>query len=321
MRFDWPYLDLTDPSRDVLFTVADANYNPQLFLLGALDPTPATDPTDDLRNIRRNIASTGGWWHPVTNDRLYTRVLGPETFDTLIRARKREFWVRMLSGDSMGVNELNQANYVPADEVWGFWHDEGLGTLNPLNHRTLNQFVVADGIVARAVILDANGNDLRYPAGTGVALDALDAHVKFSYSDGRNDNVYYFNALENLADPDQPDGSVDSSLPADGVVDYVIPNIPTLLRAGGVSRENVLEADNRLADNQLAADRVTRANLGSPLLPRLPAVVTPDLWVTRSKTRPGSPGFRRRFVQSLQVPTAGGREPSRVIAQSPGQAF
>jgi len=309
----WPYVDPIDPTFDANIVSGDATFNQFAFLLGALDPTPGLNPNDDLRAVWREVLDSGGYWHPVTGDRQYLRVLGRDTFDTLLRARKREFWIRMLSGETMGILDLAPD---PANGLAGYWYDEGYGVPNIANRRPVNAYVVADGIIGRAVILNAAGVPVTY---SGVPLDALDAHVKFSYGDGRNQETYYFNAAENLAHPDSPDGSVDTN--GDGTVNIIVPNIPTLLRAGGFAVVDVLHADSRLADSHLAADRITRANLGSPLLPRLPSVVTSEFWVTRSKTRPGAPGFKRRFVQSVQVPAATGRTPSTTIARSPGHAM
>ena len=264
----------------------------------------------------------------MTNDRLFLRVLGRDAFDTLLQSKKREFWLRMMGGEHMEVQELEPTsvatptlstthpNYIPDDGHLGFWYDEGYGLPNATNRRVVNEYVVADGVIARAMILDGNGNPILYD---GYALDALDAGLKFSYSDGEHGSVHYFNAIENLTHPESLDGSVDSD--DDGVVDYLIPNIPTMLKTGNVANDLVIDADNTLAENQLSATRSSRANMGSPLLPRLPKVVTLELWVTRSQTRPGAPVFRRRFVQGIQVPAATGRIPSTVIAKSPGQAM
>ena len=310
----WPYVDPLNPSFDaVAGTFGDPVFNQLKFLLEAVDPTPFSDPADDLRNVYDDIKLSNGWWHPVTNDRLFLRVLGREAFDTMLQSKKREFWLRMLGGEDMGVLDLAPT---PADGHNGYWYDEGYRVPNVTNRRVVNEYVVADGIIARAAILDANGDPIVY---SGVVLDALDADVKFSYSDGQHGSVHYFNALENLANPDSLDGSVDTD--GNGVVDYLVPNIPTMLKTANVANDLVIDADNTLAENQLSATRSNRANMGSPLLPRLPKVVSPELWVTRSQTRPGAPVFRRRFVQGIQVPAATGRIPSTIIAKSPGQAM
>lgn len=310
----WPYVDPLNPSLDAVSgTFGDPVFNQLKFLLEGIDPTPFTDPSDDLRNVYDDIKLSNGWWHPVTNDRLFLRVLGREAFDAMLQSKKREFWLRMLGGEDMGVLDLAP---VPADGHNGFWYDEGYQVPNVTNRRVVNEYVVADGIIARATILDADGAPIVY---SGVALDALDAELKFSYSDGEHGSVHYFNAIENLAHPDSLDGSVDTD--GNGVVDYLVPNLPTMLKTGAVANDLVVDADNKLAENQLSATRSSRANMGSPLLPRLPKVVTPELWVTRSQTRPGAPVFRRRFVQGIQVPAATGRIPSTIIAKSPGQAM
>ncbi|MCF6285359.1 MAG: prepilin-type N-terminal cleavage/methylation domain-containing protein, partial [Candidatus Hydrogenedentes bacterium] len=193
----WPYVDPVEPTLDgVTGTFGDPTFNQLRFLLGAVDSTPFVDPNDDLRNVFGDIAANGGWWHPVTNDRMYLRVLGRDSFDALLRARKREFWIRMLSGEDMGVIELAPDT---ANGVAGYWYDEGYEQVNLVpRHPVVNEYVVADGIIARAIILDPA---TEVPVLVfGEFLDALDAQIKFSYSDGKNGSVNYFNAMENLAD-------------------------------------------------------------------------------------------------------------------------
>jgi prepilin-type N-terminal cleavage/methylation domain-containing protein len=309
----WPYVDPINPAADAPVNPFDGGA-PQLeFLLSALDPSPALSNGDDLREIYDDIKLSNGWWHPVTNDRLFLRVLGREAFDTMLQSKRREFWLRMLGGEDMGVADLAPDS---GNGHNGYWYDEGYQVPNATNRRVVNEFVVADGIIARATILDADGNPIQY---SGVALDALDADVKFSYGDGEHGSVHYFNAIENLTTPENPDQFFDSD--SNGTLDDYYPNIPTMLKTGNVANDLVIDADNALAENQLSATRSSRANMGSPLLPRLPEVVTLELWVTRSQTRPGAPVFRRRFVQGIQVPAATGRIPSTVIAKSPGQAM
>lgn len=339
-NLDWrfAYVDPIEPSDDAAPTSGDPGFGQYNFLKGALDATPTNASADgsDVRDLFFNInVASGGW--DVGGEDLYLRVLNRNTFDTLLQARKREFWIRMLSGDNMGVDELDFAalgtipgypdhDYDAANNVWGYWYDESLGTVNPLGRRTVNEFIVADGIIARAVPR-ANGADLSIAVGGEIReLDVLDAAPRFAYGDARNGTSHYFNAAENLADPFNLDGIYDFD--DDGVVDpgEEYPNVPTLVHGGAYSnypdRETMLlSADTDLAENQLSNNRVSLQNMGSPFLPRLPAAVVPQLWVTRSATRPGAPGFRRRFVQSIPVPTASGRTPSTVIAQSPGQSM
>lgn len=310
---NWPNVDPGgDPDDDP--APADADQSAQLdFLLGALNPNPGSN-TTDLRRMYTNINSSGGWPHPVTGDELYLRVLGRDTFARMLDARKREFWVRMLSGDPMGVPAL-QPDTDPANEngSWGYWYDEGFNATNgnARQRRTVNEFVVADGIIRRAVVFDAAGADPLFidvpvPGEPDVPLDALDAAVKFSYGDGANQPVHHFNDLVNLRNPDDPNSVFG-------------PTIPSLVNnaSGTIFEGDLVQADNQLADNLLGV-RSTRRNMGSILAPRIPEVVTPQFWLTRSKRRPGGADFRRLFVQSIQVPAAAGRDTGSAIALGPG---
>lgn len=315
----WPYVDALNENLDEGGLVPESDPEKQQdFLLEALSPSPDLF-TYDLRRMYRNINEGGGVTHPVTFDRLYLRTLGRSTFDAMLQARKREFWIRMLSGESMGLASL-------AD---GYWYDEGSGATNPYGKRTVNEYVVANGIISRAVILvPGTETPLRTFVGTetlrqiptanpadGVPMDALDADVRFSYSDGLNGEVYYFNALENLLDPDDPylQKTADPN---------PHPDLYTLVRngSGAIFNQDLVYADNAIAED-LLGNRSTRKTMGSPLLPRIPAVVTPQLWVTRSKRRPGGADVRRLFMQSIQIPAATGRTAESTIALGPGGAL
>lgn len=358
----WPYVDAIDPAKDSLVAgpPMDANQTAQFqFLMGALDATPSTT-GDDLRDLYAQInrggdpsCPNGGWQNPVTLECMSLRVLGPDTFNQLLNARKREFWLRMLS-DDLGLYTPTDLMPAPADGSTGYWYDEGFGVLNnPREMRNLNEHVLATGIIASVSVVDpTTKNGIEIISGTAASLgkfvnmDLYDADPRFSYgdaqtaedwsgNDGRdNDNdgliderdelssisyrteatyLHYFNAIDNLRDPNAPDAFIQATgSPA---------NIPGLLQnANPIDAQDLVFADNRLADN-LLGNRDSNKNLGSPLLPRLPAVVTLDIWVTRPRTRPGAPDFRRRFTQSILVPTAQGRDVSSTIALGPGASL
>lgn len=311
INLEWPYVDALDDARDAVFPDETDPEIQQDFLLSAINPSP--DFTNyDLRNMLFDINQIdGGWTHPITLDTLYLRVLGRSSIDAMLQARKREFWIRMLSGESMGLASL----------AGGYWYDEGTGLPNDNFKRIVNEYVVADGIISRAIILVP---DTETPLFTFVgaeplrpipdtAMDALDADVRFAYSDGQNNFVNYFNALENLADPDDPylNGPNTSG-----------PDLYSLVRNGTgiIEKGPLIRADNALADSLLGT-RDSRKNMGSILTPRIPAVVTPQLWVTRSKRRAGGADIRRLFTQSIQIPAATGRTAPTAVAVGPGGAL
>ena len=124
----------------------------------------------------------------------------------------------------------------------------------------------------------------------------------------------YFNDLENLRDPKAPDDYTPAPSNGPG-------SIPAMLLNGNpIVEQDLIYVDGVLADNVLG-NRSSSKNLGSPLLPRIPSVVTLDFWVTRAKTRPGAPDFRRRFTQSIPVPAAQGRAVTSTIALGPGASL
>ena len=323
---EWPYMDMADSNNDA--APASLDGNPQLeFIRGALSPDPATtNSPSDLRNrlydINVNLQGV-----PLANgDRTYLRVLGPQTFQQLVNARKREFWVRMLSGDqSMGVPSLaKDTNPAAQNGCWGFWYNEEYGAVNgnARHRRILNEYVIARGVVGAAEVLEKGSTDpvqmfdgrppLLYAVETlrpipDTPIDVLDADVRFAYGDGSNGSANYFNALDNLGDLDNP---------------YRLDNLYALVNngTGAIANADLIEADNALADD-LLGNRSSRSNMGSPLAPRIPALVTADFWVTRTRTRPGAPDMLKHFSQTVQIPTAQGRSVSSTIAQGPGASL
>jgi len=314
IQLDWPYVDPSDPLRDAVTPPATDGNAQQSFLLGAIDPTPF-DLNYDMRDMLQIINSSGGVAHPVTGDQLYLRALGRDTFDQMLKARKREFWLRMLSGEPMNLPTLTpDATYGSV----GYWHDERLNAPNIRRMRVLNEYLIADGIVARTRLYQPDSEvpvfvDLA-PGGmdpNDIFPDVFDAEVMFSYGDGGSAPVNYFNDIENLRNPDDPHSAGGGPV-----------NVPTLLAQGaaGFSDVDLVEADKALADT-LLGNRSNRKNLGSPLAPRIPSVVTTDFWVTRTRTRPGAPDILKRFSQTVQIPTAQGRSVSTTIAQGPGASL
>ncbi len=312
----WPYVDPISPGNDATPLAGDGDTQQQ-FLLGALDPNPS-DPsgTFDMRNWYQAINAGVGAPHPSAGQ-LYLRALGRDTFDQMLKARKREFWLRMLSGEPMNMPTLTpDASYGSV----GYWHDERLNAPNDRNMRVLNEYLLADGIVARTRLLQPNSENYLFvdlppvgpvPGPEDILPDILDAEVMFSYGDGGSVPVNYFNDIENLRNPDDPHGAGGGPI-----------NVPTLLAQGaaGFSDVDLIVADKELADT-LLGNRSNRKNMGSPLAPRIPSVVTTDFWVTRTRTRPGAPDILKRFSQTVQIPTAQGRSVSTTIAQGPGASL
>lgn len=324
---NWLNIDPRDQSQDVIPAAWESSQGyMQKFLYGALNPTwrqsPSPNDTLDLRYIYDGLKASGAP-HPVTGETRYPRVLGPQVFDQLLKIRKREFWLRMLSGEDLRVlgNDIN-------DGAVGFWNDEGYNGPNNRRKRVINEYVVAEGIVSRARLLTPITEAPLF-AFTGVPIDILDADVKFYYGDGESAPINYFNDIQNLRNSDNPDGTADpmTSPYADGVVQ----SVPMLLADLYDSRD-FIEADSALADALVgSASRVdpnnptqtiaNRALLGSPLRPRIPQVVTTDFWVTRTRTRPGAPDIIKRFTQTIQIPAAHGRSVSTTVARGPGASL
>lgn len=315
---NWPYVDPINPSADATPPAnSDGDYLQQ-FILGAVDPTPG-DIQYDLRGMFTSINTNNGWVHPVTGDTLYLRALGRDTFEQLLKARQREFWLRMLSGETMNLPSLAPDL---ADGSVGYWNDERYNGPNNRRKRVVNEYIIADSIVSFAKLYQPN-SDIPVEPAPGIFVDILDAEVKFSYGDGSNEPVNYFNDIQNLRDPDSPDGiwkyNGPLPVPPNPYLDGIKHSVPMLL-TNSFDESDLLEADGFLADDALG-NRSSRKNLGSPLAPRIPSVVTTDFWVTRTRTRPGAPDILKRFSQTVQIPTAQGRSVSTTIAQGPGASL
>ncbi|MBL7645328.1 MAG: prepilin-type N-terminal cleavage/methylation domain-containing protein [Candidatus Hydrogenedentes bacterium] len=341
ISLDWPYVDPIEPANDAATPPATDGNAQQAFLLRALDPTPGDtnyDMREIYRTINRDTLGTGGYLLP-SGERMFLRALGHDTFQQLLNARKREFWLRMLSGEPMGLPTLTpDASHGSV----GYWYDERLNAPNSRNMRVLNEYVIADGIVGRSILLQPNSEIELYidvdgnsnPSPPDIFPDILDAEVKFAYGDGSNPAQQYFNDIQNLRDPENPDGNTGGANPA-----LYEPSIPILLSkdngyfgVGDFTDGDLVAADMALSNTMLGSNtKVDPANpsqripnaakMGSPLAPRIPSVVSTDFWVTRTRTRPGAPDILKRFSQTVQIPTAQGRSATTTIAQGPGASL
>lgn len=217
--------------------------------------------------------------------------LNPETVREIIAAKRREIWIRLLAGDTtLGLPS--------------FWKDSAEDTFDP--RPFVGDYVIAERILVRATLLLPNGEErLILPGAPTLRLDALRVPGIFNYGtlDNNGTEVYRrtFNALDNLNIGGYTSPDVGEITYADFIADPAARLVyydDALVRALGERRDAALLA-------------------GSPLAPRLPALISPGLWFMDASPAPGAADFRRWFTQTIEVPSATGRNVSpRLTARS-----
>lgn len=240
------------------------------------------------------LGGIGGTGNDIRNALLFTNAqlhaINAKTVGALIAAKKREVWIRLLAGDaSLGV---------PA-----FWGDPS----DPDDDRPLaKDYVIAERILVEAVLLSPDSTvTLTLPSEPASALDALLVPGIFNYGaiDNGGNEVFRrtFNALENL----NADGYENLRQQAITYSEF--------LADPGARAKDYDEALVRA----LGERRDTALLAGSPLAPRLPALISPGLWFMDASPAPGAADFRRWFTQTIEVPSATGRDVSpRVTARA-----
>lgn len=166
-------------------------------------------------------------------------------------------------------------------QFWG-------GGRDPRDH------VIAERILVTADLFTADGSDPVFIPGTTTFVDALLVPGAFLYLDDTERDSRWFNALHNV---DLSTGGLYGRALEIGDLAAVEAFDLALVRAYGERRD-------------------AQRQLGSPLAPRIPAMVSPGLWLMLERPSPGAPDFRRWFTQTIDVPSAAGRAISpRVTAR------
>ncbi|MBI2432096.1 MAG: hypothetical protein HYV26_04430 [Candidatus Hydrogenedentes bacterium] len=278
----WPGIDLLNPVNDRWDNTEGRNRNLYIQVLSALNPDAANlNDGRDIRVLMDNIIGSGD---PLT-------ALGPETIGTLVEARIRELWLRMVAGQQ------------DLPDLW-----TGMG-------RDPRDYVVADSIVTSAQPKDpVTGALLTWPDADGTPANALYASGYFYYSNSVQEYSTYFNALQNI----EPPRSLQAINNAQGLgmIGY-----KEYMQAVAVASnpENVLQAFDRTLTESVGGTRLASDTLGSPLLPQLPNIVRPGFWIMKPATRPGGADFRRWFGQGIDVPSALNRSIEASLIANPSQ--
>lgn len=287
---EWPYIDLNDPSRDTPGpgfegTPTGALYD---YLLSAIGGQ-AGDMRDVIATFRNYDPAS--YADEVNNPgQRSLRAVDASLVDTLLKNRKREYWIRLLADD-------------PTVTAAGrFWTND---PLDGSGKKNIRDFLLTERILNRAAIIDpSTGQPLRFfgtSAGVSIDLprvDALKVPGIFSYGNDKSDfaetnaSSTYLNTLERLPARAQYDA---------------------YLRSPSVA--NLQELDSSL-EGVLAGGGNSVVWQGSPLVPRLPNLVQVRFWIADEKVLPNAVDFRRLFTQLIEVPAGARRDYTEQAARS-----
>lgn len=288
----WPYFDYAAEEKDV--PEGDSGPSDALYYfikagLGDRSNDPyATNPINgDMRTLMADVfSSTGLTNYLEQNDQVQLYALSPATVKTIIENKRREYWIRLLADDPAVVRPEGGVN--PEAYGWSprFWNNNADATTD---RPYAKDYVLTEKILNRATLLSpVDGQPLTYyfndPAtGNSIAvqLDGLKVPGIFNYGFDKTEFAEanaisgYLNTLERL----------------DGYMNFY--NDPTPLR---------LAQFDQALQGMMASGGNATVNAGSPIVPRLPALVQIRFWLCDEKVLPNAPDFRRLFTQLIQVP-------------------
>jgi len=275
--FTWPKFDPTSPINDLLGPgtgpgdLPDGSPTQELwaYLVSAIRANN-TDLRALMLQVRANqtneYANPGPQLHGLT----------PETINKIIAAKRREIWLRMLADDP---------TLVGPGRLPSFWRTSA--NIND-NRPLLRDYVISQRILHRAILLVAeNEGPYTYPPLDTTAgqfqVDVLKVPGIFRYGyskddfDEMNTTSLTQNTLELLP----------------GYTDFM--RNPT----GGAP---LYDFDAILA-SAIASGPNEDTLLGTPIAPRLPALVQVRFWLMDEKPLLNLADFRRLYVQVMQVPS------------------
>lgn len=289
-NMEWPYIDRVDSNRDTPGASAEGTPTGALydFLLTAIG-----GPNGDMRDVVaafRNFDPIN-YTQEAGNDSLRTlRAVDASLIDTLLKSKKREYWIRLLADDP-GVTGAGR-----------FWTND---PLDGSGKKNIRDFLLTERILNRATLLDpSSGQPFSFFGSDGAVsislnrVDALKVPGIFSYGftkadfDETNTASNYLNTLERLPARSQYEA---------------------FLRGPSITTLQDLDRD---LEGVLAGGGNSFVWQGSPLVPRLPSLVQIRFWIADEKVLPNAVDFRRLFTQLIEVPAGASRDLSSQTAQS-----
>lgn len=242
-------------------------------MLSAINPQ-VYDDTYDMRTLL---------WRQ--NQNVSLNMINADVVKKILDAKRREIWVRMLSGDPALDQADAQARGLCSLGAW-FWAD-----------KDINDYLLSDHILFKAQLLHPDTEEPLMLPGTREPMDALYGPGIFSYGDGKTDEYgnstfsYYYNDTMNL----QPCSKNNDENDEEYELDY-----PGYMRTLTPDIEDLKAFDDFLT--RIKASKVDNLP-GSPLEPRLPYTVAPQFWLLLERREPGAPDFRKWFSQMITLPS------------------
>lgn len=285
----WPYIDPVEPLRD---TPGDADQTPSGLLYDyLLTAIGGPNINNDMRALALTAFNAG---NPANYGGNYAQLhaVNGDVVKKLIDSRRREYWIRLLADDRTIVApsavDPTAVGFSPR-----FWtNDPNDASGKPF----ARNYVMSERILNRAVLLNpANGQPFTFFANTpdtGLVqlqeVDGLKVPGIFNYGFDKaefaesNTLSGFMNTLERMSD---------------GYADFK--NNPAPAQLTNFDRE----LQNAVSGGVSAAEY-----FGSPMNPRLPALVQVRFWIADEKVLPNAPDFRRLFTQLIQVPAGAARD-------------
>lgn len=324
----WPPLRPRDYKADYDdLNALDGNelYNPEYNLLGAMLTAVNNDPSLLPDNDLRSLALAG----TVQNyDQPYRlRGITHDTASEILASARRALWLRLLQGEEVIPGHLFWATDEALADAQYRYESTGDGSdLEYLESRpNANDYVVAEGVLRSLIMRSPDTGDIVYvtpqdiAAFLGATLDfepqraqAFAAAGLFAYGDGNEHYLPYYNTAENIR---SNQGLYVASAGGESQPFFYTYN-DWLAGNVAISGDYPTPALDKTIIDASTRGRRAEAVLGSPLLPRLPAVVVVNIEISEEHVSPGAGDFRRKFTQAVDVPTAigAGTGPPNFIA-------
>lgn len=305
---NWPSIDANDSANDIPNNPPETTPDGALyyFLKSALGdrsheqnaPNPVNN---DLRDLAANTFSATGTasYIPANKNAAVPQLnaIGADFVELAVADKRREFWIRLLADDptivqpDAGVND-GATGFAPR-----FWTNDPADS----NHKYIKDRILTERILNRATLLQPDGSPFVYRiahpttnALIPVTIDALKVPGVFAYGFDKTDFS---------------EGSEAAT------------TMNTLARINSYpfffndpSPQSLTTLDNALTI-MLANGGNSPLYAGTPIVPRLPALVQVRFWIADEKVLANAADFRRLFVQVMDVPAGAGAGVNEAVRQ------
>lgn len=276
----WPYIDPVYPAKDNPSNPSENTPTGRLYqflLSGIGGPKFDGDFNGDMREMTRLFLANNPSSYDAPQAQLHA--IDPTIIKTLLDAKKREYWIRLLADDPE----------IAGTRMPRFWTNDPAET----DKRLITDYVLTEKILNHAALINpATGQLFTFfandPAAGNVSLgvvDALKVPGIFNYGFNKSD----------FAELDLNSGNLNTVERMPGYTKFISNRTPGDLK----NFDDVL-------NGALANGGNSPVWAGTPLVPRLPAIVQVRFWIADEKVLPNAVDFRRLFTQLMDVPAGGG---------------